>query len=791
MLLKQQIQEGKKKKREQQQKELIQQEQTNNNPFTNLVRHKNTNISSSKFGLVKQKTISYTNYLILEYNNFIENKLSLFYVEDKKRPSEIANDKKFPEIRKQTTKSNFSIKRLPIKRAMTIMSKNNSKSIFPSESNISNMTNLNISNFNNIKEKEIEIPETLKINQKQAIAEDISKNVAEHITYDKIKQESLFSKKFGEKRTRTLIIIIMSLVIIVPFFDEEWLNSSNNSYISFSHYIDNFYEYYNTTHHSKGFNYIKQILLKNIDQATNEQFPIINATIMNEEFYTNQSLINHTFRVNELAYDLTENGYSLITYSIKTQSEYIGYCGLFRTFILILVILVINRIFENDAMTLVVNPLEIMIEIVERVAEDPINAKNVEQLQKGMKNLASKMENKTKNKKEQIEFESYEIRIIKSSIIKIASLLATGFGEAGHEMIQHNMNSNHELNPMLKGTKKIAIFGFCDIRNFSEINEALQQDTMVFVNEIADIVHSCVDNFGGAANKNIGDAFLLAWKLKDDDTYIDENGELKLNTESENARFMADQALLAFLSIIIRINKSEKILKYRKNKKILQKIKNFKVQMGFGLQIGWAIEGAIGSSYKVDASYLSPYVNMAARLEAATRQYGVSLILSGELYNLLADCLKKICRKIDTVTVKGSIKPLDLYTVDVNLNLKPEKTSEYELSLKQKRDENREKREEIIKGVKNEGSIGRLILQKTDFRELLRNKKSEYFYPLFDKGLEYYLDGDWINAFKKFEDCLFLVEKDGPTTNLITYIQGKNFIPPANFNRCRELTSKV
>ena len=45
--------------------------------------------------------------------------------------------------------------------------------------------------------------------------------------------------------------------------------------------------------------------------------------------------------------------------------------------------------------------------------------------------------------------------------------------------------------------------------------------------------------------------------------------------------------------------------------------------MGFGLHIGWAIEGAIGSEQKIDESYLSPNVNMAARLEAATKQYGV------------------------------------------------------------------------------------------------------------------------------------------------------------------------
>ena len=35
---------------------------------------------------------------------------------------------------------------------------------------------------------------------------------------------------------------------------------------------------------------------------------------------------------------------------------------------------------------------------------------------------------------------------------------------------------------------------------------------MVFVNEIAEVVHSTVFNYGGSANKNIGDAFLLVWK---------------------------------------------------------------------------------------------------------------------------------------------------------------------------------------------------------------------------------------------------------------------------------------
>jgi class 3 adenylate cyclase len=63
----------------------------------------------------------------------------------------------------------------------------------------------------------------------------------------------------------------------------------------------------------------------------------------------------------------------------------------------------------------------------------------------------------------------------------------------------------------------------------------------------------------------------------------------------------------------------------------------FEVKMGFGLHVGWAIEGAIGSFYKIDASYLSPHVNLASRLEAATKSFGVPILFSGEFHSYLSE----------------------------------------------------------------------------------------------------------------------------------------------------------
>lgn len=80
--------------------------------------------------------------------------------------------------------------------------------------------------------------------------------------------------------------------------------------------------------------------------------------------------------------------------------------------------------------------------------------------------------------------------------------------------------------------------------------------------------------------------------------------------------------------------------------------------MGFGLHVGWAIEGAVGSRHKLDATYLSPNVNISARLETATAQYGVFVLLSGEFVNLLCRSAQRLCRPVDSVQVKGSLQKI-------------------------------------------------------------------------------------------------------------------------------------
>lgn len=196
---------------------------------------------------------------------------------------------------------------------------------------------------------------------------------------------------------------------------------------------------------------------------------------------------------------------------------------------------------------------------------------------------------------------------------------------------------------------------------------------MLFVNNIGDIVHTITDRFLGAANKNIGDAFLLVWRIIESKYTINDATNEIVFLDKQYISILADFSALAFLRIQSQINRIPKILAYRLDKRLQDRIENYKVKMGFGLHIGWGIEGAIGSEFKIDASYLSPNVNMAARLEAATKQYGVPLLISSDLQAYFTPEMKRYTRYIDRVTVKGSIRPIGLFTVDMDVENLPQK----------------------------------------------------------------------------------------------------------------------
>jgi class 3 adenylate cyclase len=80
---------------------------------------------------------------------------------------------------------------------------------------------------------------------------------------------------------------------------------------------------------------------------------------------------------------------------------------------------------------------------------------------------------------------------------------------------------------------------------------------------------------------------------------------------------------------------------------------DYQVKLGFGLHLGYSIEGAIGSTFKIDASYLSPHVNEASKLEEKTKTYKVSLVISNDFVDYLSEDARQAVRPIDVIESSG------------------------------------------------------------------------------------------------------------------------------------------
>jgi class 3 adenylate cyclase len=255
--------------------------------------------------------------------------------------------------------------------------------------------------------------------------------------------------------------------------------------------------------------------------------------------------------------------------------------------------------------------------------------------------------------------EGMETTMLLSTITKIGGLMCVGFGEAGASIIANNLKSSSggKLDLMGGGTIIESIFGFCDVRQFTDTTECLQEEVMLFVNRIAHILHSIVVQCSGSANKNIGDAFLLTWKL--DEQYTDDQKSC-----------LADQALLAFCKTLVELIRYEEFIvnfTAGATARLYKKFPEYHVRIGSGLHVGWAIEGAIGSNRKIDASYLSPHVNFTEFLESSTKTYGVPLLMSEPYFKLLGPTAKGYCRQVDRVRRSESEDPISLYTYDSDI----------------------------------------------------------------------------------------------------------------------------
>eukprot|EP00210_Caulerpa_lentillifera_P001911 g1838.t1 len=637
--------------------------------------------------------------------------------------------------------------------------------------------------------------------------------------------ESRVGQRLSELTTRRVIIGVLGMLFVMPLFEIEGayygqLSAFDSAGVRVLHNVANttgpdseaveksvdvFVE---SVHFKLGSEYASKIIELEVWNSTK----ILKSGSSNLRSSEITTVEITTDECNAMDWD---NCYrSKAVYDVKWAAQLHAILNIIKTFFVILVLGLGAMFFSKDANRLVLRPLERMIKTVREIAENPLGRQVVS------KDLA--------DKNEEVEMET---RILESSLKKVCSLLAVGFGDAGAQIIAENMKKAGGINPMVPGRKMIAIFGFCDIRQFTDTTEVLQEEIMEFVNAIAQIVHSEVDSHGGAANKNMGDAFLVVWKLPkntrlrdirnqsiDDSKFMDFQVGNTINnrisalsdisfdhTSSFGSSFnsrsdcfgsfnneaierwqtiqkTADSALASFIIIQAAIKRSQHIKHYSRRDDLNMRIPDFAVRMGFGLHIGWAIEGAIGSEHKIDASYLSPNVNIASRLETATKQFRTNILLSGDFVRCLSPKVREKVRQIDYVTVKGSKRPMGLYTYDTTLEEIPDPVlPDNPDDFKSISFSNREYSDEW--------------LQHPDLASTWA--VNEEFLDKFAIGFNHYRQGNWTQAKKVLEECRWSRSRmnlkrieDGPSVTLLEYMEKFNYTAPRDWAGFRELSEK-
>lgn len=186
------------------------------------------------------------------------------------------------------------------------------------------------------------------------------------------------------------------------------------------------------------------------------------------------------------------------------------------------------------------------------------------------------------------------------------------------------------------GTSEEMTLLFSDVRGFTGISESLSPARVVeLLNAHLSTMNDVLFEHGGTLDKFIGDAIMAYWGAPLPDA---EHPTHALN----GARGM--------------VRALEPLNTHLSGQGLPP------VSIGVGLNTGTMILGNIGSEKKLDFTVIGDAVNLAARLEGLTKQYGRSIILSQFTYQGLHGEDQTLCAPLDLVRVKGRGEPVRLYT---------------------------------------------------------------------------------------------------------------------------------
>ncbi len=180
--------------------------------------------------------------------------------------------------------------------------------------------------------------------------------------------------------------------------------------------------------------------------------------------------------------------------------------------------------------------------------------------------------------------------------------------------------------------QKVSIL-FSDVRNFTSVAEALgARETVSMLNEYFERMVDVVLSHKGVLDKFIGDAVMALFG-------VPFNGE----HDADDAIQVGNTMFVALRTL------NEERRRQGKDR----------IDIGVGISTGVVVVGNIGSTKRMEYTVIGDSVNLASRLESATKFYGARILLSE--YTRLELTQKTLLREIDLMRVKGKHEPVAIY----------------------------------------------------------------------------------------------------------------------------------
>jgi adenylate cyclase len=188
----------------------------------------------------------------------------------------------------------------------------------------------------------------------------------------------------------------------------------------------------------------------------------------------------------------------------------------------------------------------------------------------------------------------------------------------------------------LRGVRVPVTILFSDLVGFTTLSEKADPEALVAqLNQYLSGMTSAIFTNGGTLDKFIGDAIMAVW------------GNVRSLGMAQDAKNCARSAL-AMRRELRQLNEQ-----WRGEGRM-------GLGMGIGINHGEVIVGNIGSHERMDPTVIGDAVNLASRLEGLTRVYGVDILASATVADLVRDEIH--IRSIARVQVKGKTKPVDVVT---------------------------------------------------------------------------------------------------------------------------------